>query len=74
MTTRTLSLAKGGHKYVFRYGPGCEDDMLDAIMELAEDDKSPVDWLDAATLSFQVTQNTAAECVQALSPSDEQVF
>lgn len=74
MTTRTLSLVKGGHKYVFRYGPGCEDEMLDAIMELAESDQSPVDWLDAATLSFQVTQNTAADCVEALSPSDEQVF
>ncbi len=74
MTTRTLSLVKGGHKYVFRYGSGCEDQMLDAIMELAENDHSPVDWLDAATLSFQVTQNTAADCVETLSPSDEQVF
>ena len=74
MTTRTLSLVKGGHKYVFRYGAGCQDDMLDAIMELAESDRSPVDWLDAATLSFQVTQNTAVDCIQAMSPSDEQVF
>jgi len=74
MTTRTLSLVKGGHKYIFRYCPGCEDEMLDAIMELAESQQSPVDWLDAATLSFQVTQNTAADCVEALSPGDEQVF
>ena len=50
------------------------DDMLDAIMELAESNRSPVDWLDAATLSFQVTQNTAVDCIQAMSPSDEQVF
>ena len=74
MTTRTLCLVKGGHKYVFRYSPGCEDDMLDAITEMAESDSSPVDWLDAATLSFQVTQNTAADCLQAMSPTDEQVF
>ena len=74
MTTRTLSLVKGGHKYVFRYSPGCEDDILDSIMELAESDASPIDWLDAATLSFQVTQNTAADCVKAMSPMDEQVF
>jgi hypothetical protein len=72
MTTRTLSLAKGGHKYVFRYSPGCEDDIVDAIMELAEDDESPVDWLDAATLSFQITQNAAQDCLEAMSPTDEQ--
>ena len=74
MTTRTLSLVKGGHKYVLRYSHGCEDDMLDAIMELAESDDNPVDWLDAATLSFQVTQNTAANCIQTMTPSDEQVL
>jgi len=74
MTTRTLCLVKGGHRYVFRYSPGGEDDMLDAIMELAESDSSPIDWLDAATLSFQVTRNTAADCLQAMSPTDEQVF
>jgi hypothetical protein len=74
MGTRTISLAKGGHKYVFRYSPGCEDDILDSIVDLAECDESPIDWLDAATLSFQVTQNTAAGCVEALSPRDKQVF
>ena len=72
MTTRTLSLVKGGHKYVFRYAPGCEDDIVDAIMELADDEHSPVDWLDAATLSFQITQNAANDCFEALSPTDEQ--
>ena len=74
MSTRTLSLVKGGHKYVFRYSLGCEDDIVDAIMALAEDKRAPVDWLDAATLSFQVTQNAAAECRRVLSPIDEQVF
>jgi hypothetical protein len=74
MNTRTLTLVKGGHKYVFRYCPGREDDIMDAIMELAEDEQTPVDWLDAATLSFQITQNAAADCFQAMSPSDEQVL
>lgn len=73
-TTRTLSLVKGGHKYVFRYSPGCEDDIVDAIIELAEDDRSPVDWLDAATLSYQVTQNAAQDCSQLLAPKDEHVY
>jgi len=74
MTTRTLSLVKGGHKYVFRYSPGCEDDIIDAIMELADSDRTPLSWLDAATLSFQVTQNAACDCVEALSPRDQKVF
>ena len=73
MTTRTLSLVKNGHKYVFRYCSGREDDIVDAIMDLAEDEDSPVDWLDAATLSFQVTRYAAADCFEALSPTDEQV-
>jgi len=74
MTTRTLSLVKSGHKYVFRYAPGREDDIIDAIVTLAESDQSPVDWLDAATLSFQITQNAASGCVEALSPKDQHVF
>ena len=74
MTTRTLSLVKGGHRYLFRYARGREDDIVDAIMALAEDDQSPLDWLDAATLSFEVTRNAAADCYEALSPSDEQVM
>jgi hypothetical protein len=33
-----------------------------------------VDWLDAATLSFQVTQNAASACYDALQPKDKQPF
>lgn len=72
MSIRTLSLLKGGHKYVFRYSAGCEDEVVDAVMALAEDPQSPLDWLDAATLSFQVTQCAAADCFGSLSPTDEQ--
>jgi hypothetical protein len=54
MATRTLSLAKAGHRYVFRYSPGCEEAVMDQIMRLAEDAECDFDWLDAATLSLQV--------------------
>ena len=74
MNTRTLSLLKGGHKYVFRYASGSEDEVVDAVMALADDPGSPLDWLDAATLSFQVTQCAAADCFESLSPTDEQAF
>ena len=74
MTARTLSLIKGGHKYVFRYSQGCEDEIVDAIAELAARDDSPIDWLDAATLGFQVTQGIAADCTETLSGIDEKVL
>lgn len=66
MNTRTLGLIKGGHKYVFRYAPGFEDEVVDAITELAEDPGTPLDWVDAATLSFQVATYVASDCQQAL--------
>jgi len=66
MTTRTLTLAKGGHKYVFRYAPGYEDDVVDEIMRLAEDAQTNLDWLDAATLSFQVAHYAADGCCDIL--------
>jgi hypothetical protein len=37
-----------------------QDEMIDHIMDLAESSKYNVDWLDAATLSFQIAQHAAA--------------
>jgi len=59
VTKRTLNLTKGDHTYVFRYAPGCEDLILDEIAALAEDDGCDLDWLDAATLGFQVARSAA---------------
>ena len=56
---RTLRFAKHGNHLILRYNPG-GDEMIDYIMALAEDKDCPLDWLDAATLSFQVAQNTAS--------------
>jgi len=72
MATRTISLIKGARKFVFRYPQGGEDDIVDAIVAMAEDDACPLDWLDAATLSFQVTRYAAADCARALNPADGQ--
>jgi len=69
MTTRTLSLAKGGHKFIFRYASGAEDEIVDSIMRLAEDRGCDLDWLDAAALSFQVAQYAAADPGEALLPA-----
>ena len=69
-STRTIRLNKGGHRYVLRYGPGCEDQIVDEIMRMADDSGNNLDWLDAAALSFQVTHTTAADCFESLSPED----
>ncbi len=65
MSTRTLTLVKAGHKYVFRYGPGREREIIDHIMRLAEDGGSNLDWMDAAMLSFQVTHDAAKDSAAA---------
>ena len=33
---------------------------------MAEDDQCNLDWLDAATLSFQVARNAAAACTRTV--------
>ena len=66
MTPKTLTLVKGEHKYVLRYEAGSEDDMVTELMRLADDPRTNLDWLDAATLSFQVAHGAAADCFQEL--------
>ena len=70
MIVRTLSIEKDGHLYMFRYTPGCEDHVVEELVSLAENPEHRIDWLDAATLSFQVTHHAAEDCSKALSPFD----
>ncbi|MCE5277230.1 MAG: hypothetical protein ABFD92_10050 [Planctomycetaceae bacterium] len=53
---RTLSLEKQGHTYLFTYAPGSENQIIDELMRLADDEQCTLDWMDAASLSFQVAQ------------------
>jgi len=69
MTTKTMRFAKGGQNYIFRYRYDMQDEMIDHIMGLAESDKYNVDWLDAATLSFQISQHAAAGDGDTVAPS-----
>ena len=66
MITRVLSLSKDGHEFVFRYCPGDEGEILDELMRLADDGGQGLDWVDAATLGFQVAQLAAMDCGTAL--------
>ena len=51
---RCLSLAKGRHRYVFRYCEGQESRLLASFVQLAEDPQADFDWFDAAVLSYQM--------------------
>ncbi|MGA1979674.1 MAG: hypothetical protein ABSG99_03795 [Sedimentisphaerales bacterium] len=52
-----LVLNKGAEKFIFRYDSGCEDKLLDALIEQAKDKRTNFDWFDAAVLSFKLAQS-----------------
>lgn len=54
---RQLVLNKGSEKFIFRYDSGCEDKLLDALVDQAKDSRTSFDWFDAAVLSFKLTQS-----------------
>jgi hypothetical protein len=72
MTTKTMKFAKAGQNYIFRYRNDMQDEMIDHIMGLAESSEYNVDWLDAATLSFQIAQHAAIGDSGQIVPSIEQ--
>lgn len=59
--TRQLSLVKGQSKFVFRYQPGNEPDVINAFAALASDPSSEFDWFDAAVLSYQMGRRLERE-------------
>ena len=58
---KTLSLVKGRHQFCFRYEPGQESKVLDALVELVNKREHSFDWFDAAVLSHQLGQHLAKE-------------
>jgi len=72
---RQLVLNKGIQKFIFRYDTGCEDQLLEALIEQARDKRTDFDWFDAAVLSFKLTQslmNQADELLRKPDTSDLQ--
>jgi hypothetical protein len=63
-TLQQLSLVKGGHRYVFRYPPGGEAEVIGAFAALASDPQSSFDWFDAAVLSYQMGRRLELELDQ----------
>ena len=56
-TKKQLILKKGKQKFIFRYESGCEDKLLDVLIEQAKSGRTDFDWFDAAALSFKLTQS-----------------
>jgi hypothetical protein len=65
-TKRQLVLNKGTEKFIFRYDSGCEDKLLDALIEQARDNRTDFDWFDAAVLSFKLTQSLITQADELL--------
>ncbi len=55
-TQRQMILNKGAEKFIFRYEPGHEDQLLDALIDQVKDHRTDFDWFDAAVLSFKLSQ------------------
>lgn len=63
---RQLVLNKGAERFIFRYEPGHEDELLDALIEQAKDKRTDFDWFDAAVLSFKLTQTLIGHAEELL--------
>ena len=63
-STRQLSLVKGEERFVFRYRPGQEAQVVDAFSDLAASRDSRFDWFDAAVLSYQMGRRLEMELDQ----------
>jgi len=63
---RQLILNKGTDKFIFRYDSGCEDELLDALIEQAKASRTNFDWFDAAVLSFKLTQSLIGQADELL--------
>lgn len=61
MSIRTLRLVKDGQLFVYRYAPGEEEVVVQAIRRQAEDPRHPIDWADAAELCMQMSQLIVAQ-------------
>lgn len=63
---RQLVLNKGTEKFIFRYESGKEDELLDALINQANDKRTNFDWFDAAVLSFKLSQSLIGQADKLL--------
>ncbi len=72
MPEHILKLETPTQKYVFQYSSSTQRELIDQLVELAEDPACELEWIDAAQLSCQIAQHTADECTATLTcPIDD---
>ena len=71
---RQLVLHKGAEKFIFRYDNGSEDELLDALIDQAKDNRTNFDWFDAAVLSFKLTQLLVGRADELLGENKDHQF
>ena len=64
---KQLVLKKGKQKFIFRYESGCEDKLLDVLVEQAKSGRTDFDWFDAAVLSFKLTQSLIGQADELIA-------
>lgn len=68
---RQLVLNKGCERFIFRYQEGCEDQLLDTMIDLAQSRRTSFDWFDAAVLSFKLTQSLLGQAQRLIGQDNE---
>jgi hypothetical protein len=71
---RQLILNKGAEKFIFRYENGSEDELLDALIDQAKDNRTSFDWFDAAVLSFKLTELLVGQANELLGENRDAQF
>lgn len=68
---KQLVLAKHGQRWMFRYTPGEEREVLSQIADTARDKNTNFDWFDAAVLCHQMGVRISAELESKTDPPTE---
>ncbi|MFC1781032.1 hypothetical protein ACFLZ8_02050 [Planctomycetota bacterium] len=71
---RQLILNKGIEKFIFRYDSGSENELLDALIEQAKDNRTNFDWFDAAVLSYKLAQLLVGQADELLGENKDTNF
>lgn len=59
--TRRIRFSKNGEHYVLTYPDGASDAVIDQLSAWASDPEHPLDWFDAAFVSFAMGRRESLE-------------
>jgi hypothetical protein len=69
--TRSVTLLKGVHRWVFTCAPGEEQGLLACVSEMARRPDAPFDWFDAALVAHQIARRLPSGLNRVHSSVDE---